>query len=96
MKLVPLALALTLLAGPMLHAEDAAATKIVPDISQALAGFNGKVVELRLKSGDKIGGTVVGVGVSSVQLSQLTGAEFFEAVVGLDSISAVVVRSKSQ
>jgi len=31
-----------------------------------------------------------------VHLSQLTGAEFFEAVVDLDSISAVVVRAKSK
>ena len=57
----------------------------------------GQVVELRLKAGgDKIGGKVEKVGTKLLYLSQLTGAEFFEAAVDLDSISAVVVRAKTK
>ena len=56
----------------------------------------GNVVELRLVSGEKIGGKVEKVGENLVQLSQLTGAEFFEAVVDLESVSAVVVRAKTK
>jgi hypothetical protein len=55
---------------------------------------NGQVVELRLVSGEKIGGKVEKVGENLVYLTQLTGQEFFEAVVDLESVSAVVVRAK--
>ncbi len=56
----------------------------------------GLVVELRLGSGEKIGGKVEKVGENLVHLTQITGAEFFEAVVDLESISAVVVRAKTK
>ncbi len=54
----------------------------------------GQVVELRLKSGEKLGGKVEKVGEQMVHLSQLTGMEFFEAAVAISEISAVVVRNK--
>lgn len=53
----------------------------------------GQVVELRLKSGDKIAGKVAAVGDKAVHLSALTGQEFYDAVVVLDDISAVVIRT---
>jgi len=56
----------------------------------------GQVVELRLGSGEKIGGKVEKVGENLVHLTQLTGAEFFEAAVDIESISAVVVRAKTK
>jgi len=54
----------------------------------------GQTVELRMKSGEKIGGKVLKLGDKLVQLTQLTGMEFYDAAVELDSISAVVVRVK--
>jgi hypothetical protein len=65
-------------------------------IPEVLQGLTGKIVELRLKSGEKIGGTVTAVGSSTVHISQLTGAEFYDAVVVVDSIAAVVVRTKAR
>ena len=56
----------------------------------------GQVVELRMKSGEKIGGKIEKVGDKLVQLSQLTGAEFFDAAVDAADVSAVVVRTKSK
>jgi hypothetical protein len=53
----------------------------------------GQRVELRLKSGDKIAGKVEAVGEKAVHLSALSGQEFFDAVVVLEDISAVVVRT---
>ena len=55
----------------------------------------GKSVELRMKSGEKVAGKLEKVGDKLVHLSQLAGAEFYDAAVELDSISAVVVRAKS-
>lgn len=54
----------------------------------------GQVVELRMKSGEKIGGKVEKVGDKLVHLSQLTGADFFDGAVDTAEIAAVVVRTK--
>jgi hypothetical protein len=56
----------------------------------------GQMVELRLKSGEKIGGKVEKVGIKLIQLSQLSGAEFFEVAVDAADVSAVVLRTKSK
>jgi hypothetical protein len=54
----------------------------------------GQVVELRMKSGEKIGGKIEKVGDKLVHLSQLTGAEFYDAAIDTADVSAVVVRTK--
>ena len=56
----------------------------------------GQVVELRMKSGEKIGGKLEKVGDKLVHLSQLTGAEFFDAAVDTADVAAVIVRTKSK
>ncbi|MEA3207990.1 MAG: hypothetical protein QOE70_1047 [Chthoniobacter sp.] len=92
-----LLLALFLALGAPVHAADTGLEFQDNDaVPVVLARQGGKVVELRLKSGEKIGGKVEKVGAKLVHLSQITGAEFFEAVVLLDDISAVVVRAKSK
>ena len=63
-------------------------------VEQLLERQVGQVVDLRLKSGEKIGGKLDKVGDKLVLLSQLTGADFFDAVVDVDSIAAVAVRAK--
>ena len=57
-----------------------------------LQGSAGKAVELHLRSGEKMGGKVAGVTENVVHLSNLTGAEFFDAFIDVKDISAVVVR----
>ena len=54
----------------------------------------GQTLELRLKSGEKIGGKVEKLGDKLVFLSGLSGAEFYDAAVEIAEISAVVVRAK--
>jgi hypothetical protein len=56
----------------------------------------GQVVELRMTSGEKIAGKVEKVNEELVHLSNLTGAEFYEAAVDLTAINAVVIRAKSK
>ena len=56
----------------------------------------GQTVELRMKSGEKIGGKVEKVGDKLVHLSQLTGAEFFDAAVDTSDVAAVIVRAKAK
>jgi len=54
----------------------------------------GQTVELRMKSGEKIAGKLEKVGDKLIHLSQLTGAEFYDAAVDAADVSAVVVRTK--
>ena len=55
----------------------------------------GKPVELRMKSGEKMGGKLEKVTDKLVYLSQLTDADFYDAAVEIESIAAVVVRVRS-
>ena len=52
----------------------------------------GKRVRLRLVSGQDVEGTVVAVGTAGVHVARLAGMDFFDAVVRLDQIAAVIVR----
>ena len=57
-----------------------------------LQGSAGKSVELHLRSGEKMGGKVAQVTDNVVHLSNLTGAEYFDAFIDVKDVSAVVVR----
>lgn len=56
----------------------------------------GQIGDLRLESGEKLGGKVEKVTDKLVHLSALTGAEFYDAVVDIEDISAVTVRTKTK
>ena len=56
----------------------------------------GQTVDLRMKSGEKIGGKLQKVSDKLAHLTQLTGAEFYDAVVDIDAIGAVAVRAKAK
>jgi uncharacterized protein YkvS len=97
MKLLPRLAALILL-GISSFSAIGAPIDLKPDdtILSILRAQTGQVVELRLGSGEKVGGKVEKIGENLVHLSQLTGMEFFEAVVDLNAISAVIVRAKGK
>ena len=57
-----------------------------------LAAQQGKRVTVRLKSGEELTGKVVTVGDKVVQLGELSGKEFFDAVISLKGIEAVIIR----
>ena len=52
-------------------------------------------VTVKISSGEDITGKVESVGDHVVHLSQLSGKEFYDAVVNLDEIAAVIVRARS-
>jgi hypothetical protein len=56
----------------------------------------GAKVTLQLSGGQELSGKVVEVGETAVHLSELTGKEFYDAVVRLDQISALVVRVRDK
>ena len=73
-------------------AQEKAALQANATVASLLAGSAGKSVELHLRSGEKMGGKVAQVTDNIVHLSNLTGAEYFDAFVDVKDVSAVVVR----
>ena len=88
LRLLVLAITLTATAFADKLAFDPADT-----VASILKKQTGPKVELRIKSGEKLGGKVEAVGEKAVHLSALTGQDFFDAVVMIDDISAVLVRT---
>ena len=94
MKRYSLLLAITVsaLTCSSLLAQEKAALQANATVLGILQGNVGKSVELHLRSGEKMGGKVAQATDSVVHLSNLAGAEFFDAFVDVKDISAVVVR----
>ena len=57
-------------------------------------GQQAKRVTVRLRSGQEITGTVRNVTARLVQLGAVAGREFFDAIVPLEAVEAVLVRTK--
>ena len=83
---------LTAVIGASSFAQDKASLQSNATVVTLLQGSAGKSVELNLRSGEKLGGKVAQVTDNIVHLSNLTGAEYFDAFVDVKDISAVVVR----
>jgi len=88
-------LLVTIMAAAMccsVFAQEKTALQPNATVVSLLQGSAGKSVELHLRSGEKMGGKVAQVTDNVVHLSNLTGAEYFDAFVDIKDISAVVVR----
>ena len=86
--------ALSVLAGAALLAcAGMAAAENAPSIEATLAANAGKTVTLKLDGGVELTGTLAATSPVTVKLTGLAGKEFYEAVVRIDRIAAVVVRS---
>ncbi len=96
LALLPLLAALALACPTGLFAQSKLDFQANDSIRTILERQAGQVVELRMTSGEKIGGKVEKVNEELVHLSNLTGAEFYEAAVDLTAISAVIIRAKSK
>jgi len=60
-----------------------------------LKDHTGKRVTVRLDAGEEMEGTVTRVGDQLVHLSKLSRRDFYDAVVRIDKISAVIIRVRS-
>jgi len=70
--------------------------KAASTIRDVLNDHVGKKVALRLEAGEEIEGVVVMVGNSVVHMTRLTGKEYFDSVVRIDTIAAVRIRVKER
>lgn len=65
------------------------------NIQKVLAGLQGQRATVKLESGDELTGTIKVVNAHVVQVAQLSGKEFYDAVVAISSVAAVIVRTKN-
>ena len=87
--------ALTL--SPAAFADDPAVQVQSGDtVKSMLTKSAGQTVGLRVGSGEEIRGKVAKVGDNVVHLTDLSGREFFDAVVPIDAIQAVVIKARSK
>lgn len=63
-------------------------------LARVLALQKGGTVTVQLNSGQEITGKVKNVTEDLAQLTELNGKEYFDAVIVIDEIAAVVVRTK--
>jgi len=79
-------------------AEKAGRTAIQPtdNMRTILAADVGKSVKLRLRSGNEVSGKITRVGNGIVQISEVSGMEFFDAIVNIDDISAMLIRVRNK
>jgi hypothetical protein len=84
--------AVSLAGAPSAPAQEAALEVNADAVKVNLERQVGKRVRLRLLSGQDVDGTVVAVGTAAVHLSRLAGMDFFDGVVRLDQIAAVIIR----
>lgn len=90
-----LALGLALLAVPYPALAQAGLQVDAGDkLRDVLSRQQGKSVKLRLAGGEELEGKVALVGKDVVHLSGLAGREFFDAVVDLDRVQAVIARAR--
>jgi len=61
-----------------------------------LERFLGERITINLIGGGELQGVVSKVGVTTLYITELTGKEFFDAVVRLDHISAVTVKMRNK
>ena len=65
-------------------------------IRETLQQKTGARVTLQLLGGQELSGKLAEVGETAVHLSELTGKEFYDAVIRLDHISAIVLRMRDK
>jgi hypothetical protein len=84
----------TLAAGAALLAfAGLAAGENAPSIEAILGANAGKIVTVRLEGGQELTGTLAATSPVTVKLTGLQGKEFYDAVVRIDRIEAVIVRA---
>lgn len=97
MKRTSLVIVLTLVLGcSQLFAQGKIDLQASDTILSIIQKNMGQTIELRMKSGEKIAGKVEKIGIKLVHLSQLTGAEFFDAAVDAEDVAVVIVRTKTK
>jgi len=89
-----LVIALACLAIGMQASAQGVTVSAADTTQSVIAAQKGKRITVRLRSGQELSGTVRESSDRLVVLEGITGREFFDAVVPVDAIEAVLIRTK--
>ena len=64
-------------------------------IKEILTSYEGKRVAIRLDGGEELEGIVTTVGDQLVHVSKLSKRDFYDAVIRIDKINAVIFRARN-
>ena len=64
-------------------------------MKEILASYEGKRVAIRLDGGEELEGVVTRVGDQLVHFSKLSKRDFYDAVIRIDKINAMIFRARS-
>ncbi len=93
-KIAAIILLGTALAGTGAQAADEFRIGGSDGVQSVLTSLKGKRVTVRVRSGQELTGVVREATERLVQLSGLSGKEFYDAVIPLDAVDAVLVKTK--
>ena len=98
MSALVIALCWTVTSIPVVSAEEAKYELKSPaaTIKDILLEQTGKRVIVRLETGENLEGTVTRVGESVVHIAKVSGRDFYDAVVRIDRISAVLFKVRGK
>jgi len=83
-------------ASPLFAGGDKLQIQKSDTIKDVLERHAGQGITLRLQSGEEMSGTLSKVGDQVVHLSGLSGRDFYDAVIRIDVISAVIIRARNK
>lgn len=89
-----LALALAAAVPRSVAAQEAPLVAASKSMQENLAALSGKAVTLHLANGHTLAGKVAEVGEAHLRLAELSGKEYFDALVRIDAIVALEVRAR--
>jgi hypothetical protein len=94
MRLLSALLAASMLCLAAAASAQEAKISAADEIESVVAAYKGKRVTLRMKSGQELTGVVREASKQLAVIGALAGREFFDAVVDLDAVEAVIVRTR--
>ena len=93
-KSMKLILSLMLLATAPISYAEPLVVKQGDTLQKQIQAQTGKRITVRLQSGEELTGIVKVATNELLQLSDLAGKEFFDAVIDVSKVSAMIVRTK--
>jgi hypothetical protein len=87
-------LLLGLLVGAQLSHADALSISQGDTLQKQIEAQKGKRITVRLMSGEELTGTVRAATKELVHLGELSGKEFFDAVIDANKVTAILIRTK--
>ena len=63
-------------------------------LQTSLLQFKGKTIEIQLKTGGQLTGKLSEIGTQSILLKELRGKEYYDALIVIDDITAVIFKAR--